>query len=55
MLEVNKKAAVKFGIDTKQIEEKVNTRKNIEILGNDLTFLGVREYERTNHVHRLHP
>ncbi|MCM8793143.1 MAG: site-specific DNA-methyltransferase [Candidatus Omnitrophica bacterium] len=55
MLEVNKKAAVKFGIDTKLIEEKTNTQKNIEILGNDLTFLSVREYERTKHVHRLHP
>lgn len=55
MLDVNKKAAVKFGIDTKLIEEKTNTQKNIEILGNDLTFLSVREYERTKHVHRLHP
>lgn len=55
MLEASKKAAVKFGIDTKLIEEKANTRKNIEILGNDLTFLSVRESERTKHVHRLHP
>lgn len=55
MLEVSKKAALKFGIDTKLIEEKANTRKNIEILGNDLTFLSVRESERTKHVHRLHP
>ena len=27
----------------------------MEILGDDLTFLGYREYERTKHVHRLHP
>jgi len=55
MLEANKKAAEKFGIDLELIEEKTNTRKNIEILGNDLTFIGVREFERTKHVHRLHP
>ena len=55
MLEVNKRAATKFGIDTRFIEEKADTRKNIEILGNDLTFLSVRECERTKHVHRLHP
>ncbi|MGQ9665663.1 MAG: DNA methyltransferase [bacterium] len=55
MLEANKKAATKFGIDTKLIEEKTDTRKNIEILGNDLTFLSIRESERTKHVHRLHP
>ncbi len=55
MLELNKKAAVKFGIDTALIERKTDTQKNIEILGNDLTFLSVREFERTKHVHRLHP
>lgn len=55
MLEVNKKAASKFGIDPKLIEANVETKKNIEILGDDLTFLGVRESERTKHVHRLHP
>lgn len=55
MLEVNKRAAVKFGIDTDLIEAKADTRKNIEVLGDDLTFLGVREFERTKHVHRLHP
>jgi len=55
MLEASKKAAVKFGIDTSLIEKKTDTRKNIEILGNDLTFLSVREFERTKHVHRLHP
>jgi len=55
MLEASKKAATKFGIDTNLIEEKADTRKNIEILGNDLTFLSIREFERTKHVHRLHP
>ncbi|GEM_PF-3505243 len=55
MLEINKKAAKKFGIDTKLIEKTVNTQKNIEVLGNDLTFIGVREKNRTKHVHRLHP
>jgi DNA modification methylase len=55
MLEVSKKAATKFGIDTELIEANVDTKKNIEILGDDLTFLSVREYERTKHVHRLHP
>ncbi|MCK4334063.1 hypothetical protein KAX06_04675 [candidate division WOR-3 bacterium] len=55
MLEVNKRAAVKFGIDTDLIEARVDTQKNIEVLGDDLTFLGVREFERTKHVHRLHP
>lgn len=55
MLEVNKKAAAKFGIDPELIEKKTNTQKNLEILGNDLTFISVRESERTKHVHRLHP
>jgi tRNA G10 N-methylase Trm11 len=55
MLETNKKAATKFGIDTKLIEEKADTQKNVSVLGNDLTFLSVREFERTKHVHRLHP
>jgi len=55
MLEENIKAAIKFNIDVQLIEEKVDIQKNMEILGNDLTFIGVREYERTKHVHRLHP
>jgi len=55
MLEKNKKAAVKFGIDARFIEKFANTQKNVEILGDDLTFLSVRESERTKHVHRLHP
>jgi len=55
MLEANKKAAAKFGIDIELIERKVDTQKNLKILGDDLTFIGVREKDRTKHVHRLHP
>ncbi|MEW6408548.1 MAG: DNA methyltransferase [Nitrospirota bacterium] len=55
MLEANKLAAKKFNIDTHLIENKTDTQKNIKILGNDLTFISVREFERTKHVHRLHP
>lgn len=54
MLEANKAAAVKFGIDTHLIEEKTDTQKNIEFLGDDLTLIHVREFLRTRHVHRLH-
>lgn len=55
MLEANRRAARKFNIDTKLIEAKANTEHNIRMLGNDLTFISVREFERTKHVHRLHP
>ncbi|MBL7117961.1 MAG: hypothetical protein ISS94_04170 [Candidatus Syntrophoarchaeum sp.] len=55
MLEANKTAAIKFGIDTHLIEEKTDTQKNVEILGEDLTFISVREFQRTKHVHRVHP
>ena len=55
MIEANKKAAIKFGIDFKLIEEKTDIQTNIDILGNDLIFIGVKEHERTKHVHRLHP
>lgn len=55
MIEANKEIAAKLGIDLNFIEEKSDTRRNVKILGNDLTFIGVREYERTKHVHRLHP
>ncbi len=55
MVEVNRKIAAKFGIDLDFIEEKSDTQRNVEILGNDLTFIAVREFERTKHVHRLHP
>jgi len=55
MLEPNKRAAIKFGVDLDLIEEKVDIQKNIRILGDDLTFIGVKEKDRTKHVHRLHP
>lgn len=55
MLEKSKKAATKFGIDTELIEAKIDSQKNIDILGDDLTFISIREFERTKHVHRLHP
>ncbi len=47
--------ANKFGIDFNEVKERSDITKNIETLGNDLTFLNVRESERTKHVHRLHP
>jgi len=55
MLETNRAIAAKFGIDLDIIERKTDAQRNIEILGNDLTFIGIREFERTKHVHRLHP
>jgi len=55
MLEKNKETAIKFGINVSLIEQNINTKKNIEILGDDLTFISVKESERTKHVHRLHP
>jgi len=55
MLEANIKAAKKFNIDTQLIERKIDTQKNINILGDDLTFIHIREFQRTKHVHRLHP
>ncbi|MHB8104417.1 MAG: DNA methyltransferase [Dehalococcoidales bacterium] len=55
VFEASRKAALKFGIDTALIEKKADTQKNIRILGDDLTFLRYREFERTKHVHRLHP
>ncbi len=55
MLETNVRAAVKYGIDTNLIRQKADTDKNIKLLGNDLTFLDIKERDRTKHVHRLHP
>lgn len=37
------------------IERTVDLGYNLKILGNDLTFIDIREKERTKHVHRLHP
>lgn len=55
MQEVNEIAAMKFRIDTSLINKTVDIKKNIETLGNDLTFVGIKEWQRTKHVHRLHP
>lgn len=55
MLESQRKEAEKFGIDLDLIEKKTNGQRNVQVLGSDLTFIGVREFERTKHVHRLHP
>ena len=38
MLKANKAAAVKFGIDTHFIEEKTDTQRSIEILGDVKIF-----------------
>lgn len=51
----NNMIAPKYGVNPYEIAQKINAQKNIEILGNDLTFISVREKERTKHVHRLHP
>lgn len=37
------------------VTKRTNPQRNREILGNDLSFVSVREFERTKHVHRLHP
>ncbi|HCG76651.1 MAG: hypothetical protein COZ37_07145 [bacterium (Candidatus Ratteibacteria) CG_4_10_14_3_um_filter_41_18] len=55
MLQANIAAAKRFNIDTELIERRTDTQKNVRILGDDLTFIHIREYERTKHVHRLHP
>ena len=54
-LEINRKIASKYRIDFSQIERNVDLKKNLAILGNDLTFLSIPEHQRTKHVHRLHP
>ena len=53
MLEANRLAARKFNLDTSHIESVADTAKNIAVLGNDLTFISIREKDRTKHVHRL--
>ena len=42
-------------IDIGLVKKNVDLEKNQRILGNDLTFLEYPEFERTKHVHRLHP
>ena len=55
MQDINEAAATKFRIDTSLIDKTVDINKNVKRFGNDLTFISVREFERTKHVHRLHP
>ena len=55
MQETSQQTASKFGINTVEIDKQIDTDRNVELLGNDLTFLSVRESERTKHIHRLHP
>ncbi len=55
MQEISQQTATKFGINIIEIEKQIDTDKNMQLLGNDLTFLSVREFDRTKHVHRLHP
>ncbi len=33
----------------------LDIKKNMDVLGSDLTFSNIKESERTKHVHRLHP
>ena len=49
------KAAEKYNLNKNEIEAKVDSEKNLRVLGDDLTFLDIREFQRTKHVHRLHP
>lgn len=43
-------------VPTKTITTEIKILKTFASLnGVDLSFTGVREYERTKHVHRLHP
>lgn len=55
MQEANQQTATKFRINAVEIEKQIDINKNIGLLGADLTFLNVRESERTKHIHRLHP
>src|SRR4030043_2330663 len=44
-----------MNIKTDLPENKVFNNFETSLNGVDLSFNGVREYERTKHVHRLHP
>lgn len=50
VLQQQTKSNVEYNMDSQNWEEK-----NREIFGVDLSFSDVREYQRTKHVHRLHP
>jgi DNA modification methylase len=55
MLEKVKEKAKVYKINFDILFKNVDFVRNLEILGDDLTFLNVPEYQRTKHVHRLHP
>jgi len=55
MLEKVKEKAKEYKINFDILFKNVDFVRNLEILGDDLTFLNVPEYQRTKHVHRLHP
>ncbi|MDI6733228.1 MAG: DNA methyltransferase, partial [Planctomycetota bacterium] len=42
-------------LDMEEIGKVVDIEKNKSTFGSDLTFIEYREWERTKHVHRLHP
>jgi hypothetical protein len=46
MLIANKITAKKFNIDSHLIENKTDTQRNVKFLGDDLSFIGIRESER---------
>jgi DNA modification methylase len=55
MFEKVKEKAKVYKINFDILFKNVDFVRNLEILGDDLTFLNVPEYQRTKHVHRLHP
>jgi 16S rRNA G966 N2-methylase RsmD len=42
-------------LDGAAVEEQVDVQKNIELFGCDLSLIEFPEWQRTKHVHRLHP
>jgi len=42
-------------LDEKAVDRKVDIQKNIEFFGCDLSLIEFPEWQRTKHVHRLHP
>lgn len=47
--------AEKYNLNKNEIEANVDIEKNLRVFNNDLTFLNIKESQRTKHVHRLHP
>lgn len=44
-----------LSLDEDILNKNLNVKKNIKKLGNDLVFIDIPEWQRTKHVHRLHP